>query len=224
MPDLNLQDEEGSLDNLESSAGEEAAPTEEEGEAKPKSSALMVIVVVLAVVIVGAGGVYLLNRLGVIKLWGKKAAPDVVQMQQEPTSAEQQAGTAQDTTGVSMIETPPLGVAKKPGGKTTKTAVKPSQPAKEMPVSAGAPKLGEMKGEYTVQVSAWRDKETADEMVKRLEEAGYPAFVEDRPYKDGTWFTVRVGRYGSRKDAQLAVESFALELKSSYWIDRVKSR
>jgi septal ring-binding cell division protein DamX len=93
-----------------------------------------------------------------------------------------------------------------------------------MPVSTGAPKLGEMKGEYTLQVSAWRDKETADEMVKRLEEAGYPAFVEERPYKDGTWFTVRVGRYGSRKDAQLAVESFALELKSSYWIDRVKSR
>ena len=224
MPDLNLQDEEGSLDNLESSGGEEAAPTEEEGEAKPKSSALMVIIVVLAVLIVGAGGVYLLNRLGVIKLWGKKAAPDVVQIQQEPTSVEQQAGTAQDTTGVSMIETPPLGDTKKPSGKTTKTAVKPSQPANEMPVSTGAPKLGEMKGEYTLQVSAWRDKETADEMVKRLEEAGYPAFVEERPYKDGTWFTVRVGRYGSRKDAQLAVESFALELKSSYWIDRVKSR
>jgi cell division septation protein DedD len=87
-----------------------------------------------------------------------------------------------------------------------------------------APKLGEMKGEYTIQVSAWRDKSIADEMVKRLAEAGYPAYVEERPYKDGSWFTVRIGRYSSRKDAQEAVQNFADEIKSSYWIDKVRGQ
>ncbi len=222
MPDLNLQDEEGSLDNLEGSGDEGLTVSVEEGEPKAKSSGLTIFIVVLLVVVVGAGGVYLLNRLGVIKLWGQKAAPEVVQMQ-EP--AEQQAvATPQDTARVEMIETPPLGVTKKATKAGEKPAGKPAQPVKDMPVPAGGPKLGEMTGEYTVQVSAWRDKETAEEMVRRLDEAGYPAFVEERPYKDGTWYTVRVGRYGSRKDAQLAVESFAEELKSNYWIDRVKSK
>ena len=95
---------------------------------------------------------------------------------------------------------------------------------KEMPAPALSGNLQEMKGEYTIQVSAWRDKEIAQEIVRRLEEAGYPAFAEDRAYKDGTWYTVRVGRYASRKDAEMAVQSFAEELRSSYWIDKAKAK
>lgn len=212
MPDLNLQDEEGSLDNLDSSAGEELTVPADEEAPKKKSGALTAVLVILLIVIIGGGGVFLLNRLGVIKLWGKKAAPEVTQMQ-ESMPTEQAATGAVDTAQVSMVETPPLGDTKKP-----------SQPAKQIPVSAAAPKLGEMKGEYTVQVSAWRDKETADDMVRRLADAGYPAFVEERAYKDGTWYTVRVGKYASRKDAQLAVENFAEEIKSNHWIDRVHTK
>jgi cell division septation protein DedD len=125
-----------------------------------------------------------------------------------------------------MIETPPvdekgkLASSQKKGGEQSiaKTG------GKEMPAPALSGNLQEMKGEYTIQVSAWRDKEIAQEIVKRLEVAGYPAFAEDRAYKDGTWYTVRVGRYASRKDAEMAVQSFAEELKSSYWIDRAKVR
>jgi cell division septation protein DedD len=210
MPDLNLQDEEGSLDNLDSTGGEElTVPAEEEEAPKKKSGALTAVIVIFLILIIGGGGVFLLNRLGVIKLWGKKAAPEVTQMQ-EPTPVEQQAVGATDTAQVSMVVTPPLAETKKP-----------AQPAKQMPVSAAAPKLGDMMGEYTVQVSAWRDKETADEMVRRLVDAGYPAFVEERGYKDGTWYTVRVGKYATRKDAQLAVANFAEEIRSNHWIDRV---
>jgi cell division septation protein DedD len=212
MPDLNLQDEEGSLDNLDSAGGEELTVHEEAETPKKKSGALTVILVIFLIIVIGGGGAFLLNRLGVIKLWGKKAAPEVTEMQQ-PMPVEQPAVTPSDTAQVSMVVTPPLGETKKP-----------SQPAKQMPVSAPAPKLGEMQGGYTVQVSAWRDKETADEMVRRLADAGYPAFVEERPYKDGTWYTVRVGKYATRKEAQLAVENFAEELKSNHWIDRVHTK
>jgi cell division septation protein DedD len=221
MPDLNLQDEEGSLENLEN-LEEGEAPAEESGGRRKGGKGAMILIVLLAVLIVGAGAVYLLNRFGIIKVFGKKAPPQVVQLQ-EPTPVAPQS-PATDTTATKMIETPPL-----QGGKKgpVPMAGKPSPavtPAKEMPASMAAPKLGEMKGEYTIQVSAWRDKSIADEMVKRLAEAGYPAYVEERPYKDGSWFTVRIGRYSSRKDAQEAVQNFADEIKSSYWIDKVRGQ
>jgi cell division septation protein DedD len=95
---------------------------------------------------------------------------------------------------------------------------------KAMPAPASSGNLQEMKGEYTIQVSAWRDKEIAGEIMKRLADAGYPAFVEDREFKGGTWYTVRVGRYASRKDAESAVQNFAEELKSNYWIDKARAK
>ncbi|MCX6133787.1 MAG: SPOR domain-containing protein [Ignavibacteriales bacterium] len=233
MPDLNLQDE-GPLDNLEDSTGhaEETGVTDEE--TAKKGGATTIILVVLAVLIVGGGGAFLLNKLGVINLFGKKkAAPAVVQLQEQAGAEQTEAATQPADAGQTpMIETPPVDqkgapAAKKEGekaGAKKATKEKPLQPVKEMPSPASGGKLGEMKGEFTIQVSAWRDKEIAHEIVKRLEDAGYPAFQEERAYKDGTWFTVRVGRYASRKDAQSAVQNFAEELKTSYWIDRTQAK
>jgi len=233
MPDLNLQDE-GSLDNMEGSPEHSEETTTPDGEpAKKGGGATMLIVVVLAVLIVGGGGAFLLNKLGVIHIFGKKKpAPAVVQLQDQQ-SAQQEEAAAQPTDAgqTKMIDTPPVDekgkTEKKPAEKPSTRSVakeKPQQAAKEMPAPATSGKLQEMKGEYTIQVSAWRDKEVAQEIVKRLADAGYPAFAEDRAYKDGTWYTVRVGRYPSRKDAEMAVQSFAEELKSSYWIDRAKAK
>ncbi len=234
MPDLNLQDE-GSLDNEEGSTepSEETTMPEEEP-AKNGGGAMTMIIAVLAVLIVGGGGVFLLNKLGVIHVFGsKKAAPSVVQLQDQQAPATDAATQPSDAGQTQMIETPP--VDQKGGAVPEKKTAdkglakkamkeKPQQPAKEMPAVALSGKLQEMKGEYTIQVSAWRDKEIAQEIVKRLENAGYPAYQEERAYKDGTWFTVRVGRYGSRKDAQMAVQSFAEELKTNFWIDKARAK
>jgi cell division septation protein DedD len=233
MPDLNLQ-EEGSLENLESS-GElgDVISTTEEAPAKKGGGMGMILIVILVLALLG-GGAFVLNKLGVVHLWGKKPAPAVVQLpEQQP--AEHATAQPTDANQTQMIETPPVDekgkavshdAAKKGADKAgTKSAVKaaPKPAVKEMPAPA-AVNAGDMKGEYTVQVSAWRDKAMADEMVKRLGEAGYPAFVEDRAYKGGTWYTVRVGRYGSRKEAESAIQNFGEELKTNYWIDRVKSK
>jgi septal ring-binding cell division protein DamX len=233
MPDLNLQ-EEGSLESMESS-GElgDVIATTEEPPAKKGGGMGMVLVVVLALALLG-GGAFVLNKLGVVHLWGKKPAPAVVQLpEQRPT--EQTTAQATEQNQTQMIETPPVDEKSKAPAKTAakkgdqKSSAKPTSKAapkpevKEMPAPA-ATNVGDMKGEYTVQVSAWRDKGIADEMVKRLGEAGYPAFVEDRAYKGGTWYTVRIGRYASRKEAASAIQNFAEELKTNYWIDKVKSR
>ncbi len=233
MPDLNLQDE-GSLENLEGSEEHAADASAPEGEpVKQGSGAVKIVILVLALLIVGGGGAFLLDKLGVVHIFSKKKpAPAVVQLQEQaPAQQPEAAAPSGDAGQTKMIETPPLDTkgsattAKKGEVKATaKSAVKEKPAPKEMPPPTQSGKLQEMKGEYTIQVSAWRDKGTADELTKRLEDAGYPAYVEDRQYKDGTWYTVRVGKYASRKEAEQAVQSFAEELRSNYWIDRAKAR
>lgn len=232
MPDLNLQDD-GSLENLEGSEEHvDETPSPEEEPAKQGGGAVKILIIVLAVLVVGGGGTFLLDKLGVVHIFGKKKAPAVVQLQEQAPSQQAEGAAAVGDVGqTKMIETPPLDEkgtpAKKGGGKVTAksaTREKAQPPSMEMPAPAQSGKLQEMKGEYTIQVSAWRDKEMAQELAKRLEDAGYPAYVEDRQYKDGAWFTVRVGKYPSRKDAEQAVQSFAEEIRSSYWIDRAKAK
>ena len=60
---------------------------------------------------------------------------------------------------------------------------------------------------YTLQVSVLRDRNAAEQLAKRLTEKGYPAFVAI-PF-DGApiaMFTVRVGPYADRPDAERAFE------------------
>lgn len=209
MPDLNLMDEEGTEGTASSAS---SRPGGGGGMGK-----ILIVVVVLVVL---GGGVFLLNKFGIIKLWGKKTPPPVVQVEENqfPTEQfptdEQLKAAMQDTSMAELLETPPVEEGKKA----------PEPAGAMMPAAPGHSKLAEMSGDYTIQVSAWRDQATAEMMVKRLVEAGYPAFVEKRTYKDGTWYTVRIGRYPSIKDARKAVESFALELRSNYWIDKVRSK
>ncbi len=62
----------------------------------------------------------------------------------------------------------------------------PTQPKQAAP-KTGTANAGDMKGSYTVQVYAMREKENADEITKRLADAGYPAFVEAVDAKGATW-------------------------------------
>lgn len=227
MPDLNLNEDEFEEDSedteLSSQEGEEGVEEEKKG-----GGLVKILIVVVAFLIVGGGAAFLLNKLGIVKLWGtKQSAPTIVE-NAEVTPAQDQAVAMQDTAQAELIETPAIETPKKTPAKAeakpeskfaAKSEKKPAQPKKEMP-SAG--KLGEMAGQYTIQVFALKNKTSAESMVQKLGDAGYPAYMEERDYKDGPWYTVRIGYYPSRKDAQMAVESFAEELKSRYWIDRVK--
>jgi cell division septation protein DedD len=230
MPDLNLQDE-GSIENLESSAEQEAGTEVPEEETEKKGGGFTtILIIVLAILIVGGGGAFLLDKLGVVQIFGKKkAAPAVAQLQEQPGQPEV-AAPAGGGAKTQMIETPPVDEKAKVAVGAKKGQEKPAgkaqvqAPSKEMPPPVSGGKLQDMRGEFTIQVSAWRDKEIADEIVRRLADAGYPAFVEERAFNGGTWYTVRVGRYPSRKDAEQAVQTFAEEIRSNYWIDRARTK
>jgi cell division septation protein DedD len=216
MPNVNLIEEEGGEGEMQPVA----APAKRSGGGGSK------ILLILIIVVVVGGGVFALNKFGIVKLWGRKQQPVITQIQEpvveEPTYAEvDSAMMMEDTSGVSFVETPPLTEPQYESSLVTGSGkgITPSMPSS----STRSDALAGMTGNYTVQVSAWRDRPTAEKYVSRLEQAGYPAFVEERGFKDGNWYTVRIGRYSSVKEAKKAVDSFAYELKRNYWIDKVRS-
>jgi len=228
MPDLNLIDEGG----LEESASSAPAPVRSSG----GGGAGRTILIVLLVVLVGAVAVFFLNKKGIIKLWGKKQVPAVTEVREsefpqgeaeegmEQVPAEQQR--AVDSSQASLVETPPVDEYKQVPQSGEEVTAAEAQPKTEAGGPAGAEmsKLADMKGEFTVQVIAFREKKKADEIRQNLADAGYPAFVETIPMKGGDWFTVRIGRYPTRTDAKKAVETFAEQIRSSYVIDKVRSK
>ncbi len=88
----------------------------------------------------------------------------------------------------------------KPGGKTTpapKTTPAGKPAASPKPTAAAAKPAA---GVFTIQVGAFKDKETAESVVGRLKKKGFSAFVVP-PEGDGL-FNVRVGSYTARTDAE----------------------
>jgi cell division protein FtsN len=225
MPDLNLIDEGGIEETPAPSA---PMPSRRKG-GGGGGSLNKILLTVLVLLIIGTAAFYQYKK-GKFPFAKKKAVPTQVEEQPytepQPMAANEvtQPGAQkpQDTTSVSLLETPPV------EGTSKKTEAKTEQPAggdqKTMSESAPMQKLSDMQGNYTVQVSAFREKKQADEIVSRLADGGYPAFVEEIPMKGINWYTVRIGRYASRQDAKKAVTDFALELRSNYWIDRVRTR
>ncbi len=223
MPDLNLIDEGG----LEESTSTAPLPSKRKGGGGGSLNKILVTVLIL--LIVGTTLFYLYKKG---KFPFKKKAPATV-VQEEPfqepvpqttENAQQQVAQQQpiDTQSVPMLETP---MVEQGGKKPEAKEAKPAETKKEGGLaSTSMGQLSSMQGNYTVQVSAFHEKKQADQILGRLEDAGYPAFVETVPMKGVNWYTVRIGRYPSRGDAKKAVQDFALELRSSYWIDRVRSK
>lgn len=222
MPDLNLIDEGGIEETTTPSA-----PMPSKRGRVGGGSLNKILVTVLVLLVVGTALFYLYKKG---KFPFKKKAPVTVVAEETFSDTQpivsnqntQQAVQPQDTSNVPLLETPLVeDTSKKPDTKLVKTT---ETSKKAMTESTTMQKLSDMQGNYTVQVSAFREKKHADEIVGRLEDAGYPAFVETIPMKGMNWYTVRIGHYPSRNDAKKAVADFALELRSNYWIDRVHNK
>lgn len=69
---------------------------------------------------------------------------------------------------------------------------------------------------WTVQVNAYPDGRSAQQLVDRLKNKGYNAVIAETRNKGRVWYRVRVGRYGSREEADRAME----DLKSKEKFDK----
>lgn len=88
----------------------------------------------------------------------------------------------------------------------TASAEKAGTPAARKSVAAA---LAGMTAKFTLQVASVRKQAAAEEIVKRLQKAGFSAYhTASPPGGNGVWYRVRVGAYETRQAAQAALGKF----------------
>jgi cell division protein FtsN len=79
-----------------------------------------------------------------------------------------------------------------------------------------APTEAAADGSWTVQLSAYQDRAEADRFAAGLRDKGYaPYIVEANIPGKGTWFRVRMGRFGSKDAASRYMDDFRRETAMS---------
>lgn len=220
MPRLNLKDDslEGESGPLDSDKDLPAPPTlRDVGGGGGRSSPLLLIV--LIVIAIGAG-VFALNYFKVIHLWGKKVVkvaevfPEAGTSTGAESSTDMGAAVAPETAQPATEPLPEPGVAPPTAPEPASTSAPSQKAPKAMPPPAGS-------GSYTLQVSSWTSKTKADEEASKMSAAGYSAFVEDAVVAGENWYRVRVGRYGSTKEAEEAAAGIQKMVESVIWVAKV---
>ncbi len=85
------------------------------------------------------------------------------------------------------------------------------EPAKAEPAASTAKEAAKV---WRAQVNAFPDERSAKQIVDRLKNKGYNAYVTEVQNKGKTWYRVSVGKYGSRDEADKMVET--LRSKENY--------
>ena len=180
------------------------------------------ILLVFAVIVVLGAGVYALNYFKIIKLWGKKPAPTMTMNQLAGEAKEENPPPSETTTDQGT--TPEAAAAN--AAPTTEAVPVPTVEPTLAPETAQPekPKLTiptSGTGNYTVQISSWASKGKADQEASKLTSAGYTAFVEDATVGGTTWYRVRVGRYGTVKEAKDAAVQLSKMGEETAWVAKV---
>ncbi len=243
MPKLNLRDDgfEEESNPLDSDQSVAPPPTLREvgvSGGGGKSSTLLTAILLLVVVV---GGVFVLNYFKVIHLWGKRTPKISTEAFTDQLPAPEAAATAANATDqgaapAASDATP----APTPEPSLEPSATAPSTPIPSTSTPAPAPSRATHKreaasaqtftpppsgsGNFTVQVSSWTSKDMADKEASRLSAAGMSAFVEDAVIAGENWYRVRVGRYGSSKEAKDAADQLAKSMEGQIWVARVAAK
>jgi len=87
----------------------------------------------------------------------------------------------------------------------------PAAPPATPPEEPAAPATG---GEWVVQIGAYKDRKTADDIVNTLKRNNFPAFaVAPAPGSPAALFRVRVGPYRERREAEAIAGRLQRELQ-----------
>ncbi|MDB5105023.1 MAG: Sporulation domain protein [Fibrobacteres bacterium] len=144
-----------------------------------------------------------------------KEAPAVIE--EVPTTA-----TAETDTSATLAEEPSLqqvGKDAKPG--SVKNTFNPN-------ASPAATQAGfSDAGHYVVQVAVFKSKRQAANLVEKLANSGYPAYVAEVenpvPELAGTYHRVRIGKFLHIPDAKAFGENTLKPMGYDFWIDNKKN-
>jgi cell division septation protein DedD len=104
-----------------------------------------------------------------------------------------------------------------PVERTASRKAEKSAPAVETTGKAESdspPQAKESGAAWRAQVNAFPDDRSAKQLVERLKNKGYNAYVTEVQNRGKTWYRVSVGKYNSREEAEKIVE--ALKSKEDY--------
>lgn len=119
-------------------------------------------------------------------------------------AAAQAAAAPRETTQPKPA--PPPALTPKPAPKPA-AAGRPTAAAKPAPADPTP-----AKGHFTVQVAAFRDLESAGQLVATLRGKGYPAYqLRSEPSAPDAWFRVRVGAFENRPAAETMLKKLQAE-------------
>lgn len=88
----------------------------------------------------------------------------------------------------------------------------------EVRTSDPEPAAATPDGDIVIQVFSSADREQAEALLARLEQAGYTAFMDPLDNGSRTMFRVRVGPYDSRDVAETAADELRREFRVETWI------
>jgi cell division septation protein DedD len=122
---------------------------------------------------------------------------------------------------------PPAPVKESAPVKTPPAPVKESAPVKAAPapaketVAAPAALSGEPAGQgFAVQIAALNVRSEADAIAKRLSSKGYSAYVLAPASGTPSVFRVRVGKFGTRREAETMAAKLQKEEQFKPWVTR----
>jgi cell division septation protein DedD len=115
--------------------------------------------------------------------------------------------------------TAPPGAAPAAGKRAAaQRAAPPAPPAKE-PARAAAPSEPQGTG-YAVQIAALNIRSEADAIAKRLATKGYAAYVVNPAAGTPQIYRVRIGKFGSRREAETIATKLEKEEQFKPWVTR----
>lgn len=147
-----------------------------------------------------------------------KDAPAVIE--EVPSSA---AATAETDTSATLSEEPKLQQVGKDKPGSAKNTFHPSKAS-----SPSADKAGfSDAGHYVVQVAVFKSKHQAANLVEKLANSGYPAYVAEVenpvPALPGTYHRVRIGKFLRISDAKAFGENTLQPMGYQFWVDNKKN-
>ncbi len=178
-----------------------------------QSSQMKLVIIIVGAVLLLAAAAFVLNKSGVVHLWGKKkAAPAVVTLPAEQASPTSDTQMVAPTEQLSPIENKTK--VESPASKKAEMFAKKSLELKQGKTPATEKKSMQGAGNFTVQISSWIDKAKATMIAKIFEDAGFDSFVETA----GKQHRVCIGRYATRDEAKSHGEKMVHMLENNYTI------
>ena len=79
------------------------------------------------------------------------------------------------------------------------------------------------RGNFTVQIGAFRSESRAHEAIAKYKSMGYDAYIEETKVKgsERAWYRVRIGRYQRSSEAKRIADELNAKGNIKAWVDKV---